>query len=209
VVGVVGNVQHAELGGEPSLDLYVPFRQTSSANLFIIVKNELPQREFQRRVEEALWAIDPEQSLFDFQTYEQRILASVWQLRLSRLLLTLFGCVAMALSAIGIYGVMSYRAEQRTREIGIRLALGATPGGVRALIVKRGLWLGSLGLAVGLCGAVLQGRLLAAAIRGMPSMDAVSMAVAVSTLLIITVAACGLPAWRASHTDPAVSLRDA
>jgi ABC-type antimicrobial peptide transport system permease subunit len=180
----------------------------TQANQFIIVKSGLPTREFQRRVEEALWAIDPEQSLFDFQTYEQRILASVWQLRLSRLLLTLFGCVAMALSAIGIYGVMSYRAEQRTREIGIRLALGATPGGVRALIVKRGLWLGSLGLAVGLCGAVLQGRLLAAAIRGVPSLDAVSMAVAVSTLLIITVLACGLPAWRASQTDPAVSLRD-
>jgi ABC-type antimicrobial peptide transport system permease subunit len=115
----------------------------------------------------------------------------------------------MALSAVGIYGVMSYRAEQRTREIGIRLALGATPAGVRALIVKRGLWLAWLGVAVGLCGAVVQGQLLAAAIRGVPALDAVSMAAAVSMLVMISVVACGLPAWRASQTDPAISLRDA
>jgi putative ABC transport system permease protein len=208
VVGVVGNVQHRELGGEPSLDLYVPFRQTTQANQFLIVRTNLPPREFQRRVEVALWAIDPEQSLFDFQTYEQRILASVWPLRLSRLLMTLFGSVAMALSAIGIYGVMSYVAGQRTREIGIRLALGATPGRIRSLIVKRGLWLGSLGLAAGLGGAVLQVRLLATAIRGVPPLDAASMAVAVTTLLLVTVVACGLPAWRASRTDPVVALRD-
>jgi hypothetical protein len=75
----------------------------------------------------------------------------------------------------------------------------------RPLIVKSGLWLGSLGLATGLCRAVLQGRLLAAAIRGVP-LDAVSIAAALSTLLIVTVVACGLPAWRASQTDPAVSL---
>jgi hypothetical protein len=208
VVGVAGNVQHRELGGEPSLDLYVPFRQTAQANHFLIVKTSLPPREFQRRAEEALWAIDSEQSLFDFQTYDRRILASVWQLRVSQLLLTLFGGVAVALSAIGIYGVMSYLAGQRTREIGIRLALGATPGGVRSLVVTRGLWLGSLGLVVGLAGAVLQGRLLSAAIRSVPSLDAASMAAAVIVLALVTVLACGLPAWRASRTDPVEALRD-
>jgi putative ABC transport system permease protein len=208
VVGVVGNVQQRELGGEPSLDFYVPFRQTEAANQFLIVKTSLPPPEFQRRVEEALWAIDPEQSLFDFQTYEQRILASVWQLRVSQLLLTLFGGVAVALSAMGIYGVISYLAGQRTREIGIRLALGATPGGVRSLVVSRGLWLGSLGLVVGLVGVVLQGRLLAAAIRRVPPVDAASLAAAAMVLVLVTVVACGLPAWRASRTDPVVALRD-
>jgi putative ABC transport system permease protein len=208
VVGVVGNVQHRELGGEASLDLYVPFRQSTQANHFMIVKTRLPLPEFQRGAERAMWAIDPEQSVFDFQTYDQRILAGIWQLRISRLLLLVFGAVALVLSAIGIYGVMSYLVGQRTREMGIRLALGATPAGVQALIVRRVLLLGSIGLGLGLAGAVVLGRLLAQTVRGISAVDPLSFAGALAVLLTVTVVACAVPAWRASRIDPAITLRE-
>jgi putative ABC transport system permease protein len=208
VVGVVGNVQHRELSGEASLDLYVPFRQSTQANHFMIVKTRLALPEFQRRAEAAMWAIDPEQSVFDFQTYDQRILAGIWQLRISRLLLVVFGAVALLLSAIGIYGVMSYVVGQRTREMGIRLALGATPAGVRALIVKRGVLLGSIGLGMGLAGALLLGRLLANTVHGISSTDPMSLAAALTILFGVTALACAVPAWRASRIDPAITLRE-
>jgi putative ABC transport system permease protein len=208
VVGVVGNVQHHELGGEPSLDLYVPFRQTTQANQFLIVRTRLPPAEFQRRVEDALWGIDPEQSVFDFQTYEQRIAATVWQLRLSRLLLMLFGLVALFLAAIGIYGVMSYLVGQRTREMGIRLALGATPAGVRALVVRHGVVLGAIGMALGVAGSLILGRFLVHAMRGVSGVDGPSFAVALGVLFLLTAGASTVPAWRASRTDPAITLRE-
>lgn len=151
-------------------------------------------------------AIDPEQSVFDFQTYDQRILDSIWQLRISRLQLVLFGVVALVLSAIGIYGVMSYLVGQSTREMGIRLALGATPASVQGLIVKRGVSLGSIGLAIGLAGALLLGRLLAHTVRGISAADPLSFAGALAVLLVVTAVACAVPAWRASRVDPAITL---
>jgi predicted permease len=207
IVGVVGNVQHRELGGEASCDFYVPFRQSNQANHFMIVKTKMPLAEFQRHAERALWAIDPEQSVFDFQTYDQRILAGIWQLRISRLLLIVFGAVALVLSAIGIYGVMSYLVGQRTREMGIRLALGATPGGVQALIIRRGLLLGSIGLAAGLAGSLLLGRVLSQTVHGISAADPLSFAGALAVLFGVTAIACAVPAWRASRVDPAIILR--
>ena len=208
VVGIAGNVQQDAPGGEPSLDVYVPFRQSEEDNHYIIVKTGLPLAEFQRLAERALWTIDPEQSVFDFKTYDQRILESIWQLRISRLLLVLFGVIAVVLSAIGVYGVMSCLAGQRAREMGIRMALGATPGSVRALIVGRGVLVGSIGLGIGLAGAVCLGRLLAHTLRGISAADSLSFTGALVLLLAVTAAACAVPAWRASQIDPAVTLRE-
>jgi putative ABC transport system permease protein len=207
VVGVVGNVQHYELGGEPSLDLYVPFRQTTQANQFMLVKTTLPLVELQRRAEDALYAIDPDQSAFDFRTYEQRVLATIWQLRLSRLLLLVFGGVAIVLSAIGLYGVMAFLVGQRTREMAIRAALGATPADISGLILKRGLFLAVCGAAVGVAGSVPFGRILAHGARGVPASDSLSLAAAVMLLLTAMAVACAGPAWRASRSDPAITLR--
>jgi len=207
VVGVAGNVQHRELGGEASLELYLAYRQRCDANEYLLVKTSMTPREFERRAQQVIWAIDPEQSVFDFGSYEQRILDSIWQLRLSRMLLTVFGGVALALAAIGIYGVMSCLVGQRTREMGIRLALGATPAGLRTLIVRRGAMLGAAGAMVGLFASVALGRVIEQRLRNVAGGDPWILVISVSVLFGVTVLACAAPAWRASMIDPAITLR--
>jgi putative ABC transport system permease protein len=207
VIGVARSVQHDVLGGDASLDMYVPYRQDAAANQYLLVRTGLGKREFESRAEQAMLAIDPEQSVFDFQTYDQRILDGIWQLRLSRLLLMVFGAVALVLAAVGIYGVMSYLVGQRSREIGIRLALGATPSGVRALVLKRGALLGAAGLAFGLVAALALGRTLEGTLQGVSGVDPLSSVAAALVLFAATMAASAVPAWRASRVDPAVTLQ--
>ena len=208
VVGVVGNVQRRELGGEAGMELYVPYRQRLAANQYMLIQTGLPPREFQQRAEQAMWSIDPEQAVFDFTTYDQMILDGIWQLRLSRVLLMVFAGVALTLAAIGIYGVMSYLVGQRKREMGIRLALGSSPAGVRAMVIRRGIVLGAIGLGIGLCTAIGLGRFLEHTLRGISGADFVSFAGALAVLLAVTFAASAIPAWRASRIDPAIALRE-
>jgi ABC-type antimicrobial peptide transport system permease subunit len=119
----------------------------------------------------------------------------------------LFGAVALLLAAIGIYGVMSYLVGQRMREMGIRLALGASATSVQGMIVKRGVMLTSAGLAAGLFGAFILGRVLETVLRGLPGTDPLSFSGALAALLVVSIAASAIPAWRASRVDPATTLR--
>ncbi len=208
VVGVAAGVKNRELGGEAGLDIYFPYKQDAfQINQYVLARTNLKPADFARQAERALWTIDPEQSSFDFQTWDERILNGIWQLRLSRTLLVLFSFVAMTLASIGIYGVMSYLVGQRTREMGIRLALGASPAGVRKLVVRRGMSLALAGMAVGMVGAIALGRVLQGMVRGIPGGDPVSYLGALAVLGVSALAACSAPAWRASRVDPAVTLR--
>jgi len=207
VVGVAGNTQHAQLGGDWSLDLYVSYRQWAVANQYILARTTLRAEEFEQRAQQAMWSIDPEQSVFDFVALEQRILDGIWQLRFSRLLLVLFSFVALVLAAIGIYGVMSHLVAQRQREIGIRLALGASPSAVRRSVVAQGARLGLIGFLVGTAGSFLA----AIPLRALPGVDGLewlSLAVPALVLAAAIWLACYLPAWRASQVDPAITLRN-
>lgn len=208
VIGVVGNVVQEGLGGEPSHDLYVPYRQWAAANQYLICRTSLGLREFQAQAERALWAIDPEQSLFDFQLYDKRVLDGIWPLRLSRRLLGLFSALALVLAATGVYGVLSHAAGERRREIGVRLALGATPSSVTGLVAGHGLRLGLLGLLLGVVGALLLGRVLASAFATVPRADVPSLLLAVLALGAVTAVASLLPARRASRADPVKVLRE-
>jgi putative ABC transport system permease protein len=207
VVGVVSDVVQERLGGPGGYALYVPYRQSADANQYILCRTRLSETQFRAKIEAVLWAIDSEQSMFDFKTYDQRILESVWQLRIARLLFLIFGAVALILAAIGIYGVMSYMVGQRAREIGIRLALGARPGEIQHFIVARGLVLTAAGLAGGMSAAWLMTRGLAAIIEGVNSRDPKVFAVPLVILFAVAVSASYLPAWRASRIDPAITLR--
>jgi ABC-type antimicrobial peptide transport system permease subunit len=154
-----------------------------------------------------MWSIDPEQSIFDFKTYDQRILEGVWQLRISRLLLILFAGVALVLAATGVYGVMSYVVTQARQEIGVRLALGASPASIRSLIVMRGALLGVVGLLFGGAGALILGRVLRHVLPGISGIDQATFLLATATLLAVALLASALPASRASRIDPIVALR--
>jgi ABC-type antimicrobial peptide transport system permease subunit len=173
-----------------------------------LVRTKVKLGEFIRLAERAMWSIDPEQSVFDFNTYDERILGSVWQLRVSRMLLILFSAVALVLAAIGIYGVTSYRVGQRRRELGIRLALGASPQSLRLLIVSDGVILGGIGLGLGGIGALLLGQLLQHSLRGIGGIDAISFLGALGILFGVTLMSYAVPAWRGSRIDPVISLRE-
>ncbi|HYP14911.1 MAG TPA: ABC transporter permease [Bryobacteraceae bacterium] len=207
VVGIAGNVQQTRLGGEPGLDLYVPYRQAPTANQYVLARTRLSEAQFRRHTEQVMYGIDSEQSFFDLASYQKRILDSVWQLRLSRSLLFVFAFVALVLAAIGIYSVMAYLVGQRTRELGIRLALGATPGEVQALVVRRSATVGGVGLSIGLAGAVALGVIAQGWIADIEMLDSMAYAVALLALGCVILGASWIPALRASRIDPASTLR--
>jgi putative ABC transport system permease protein len=207
VVGVVGNVEQTGLSREFGLDYYIPYRQEAEANEFVLVRTHLPIRTFTAKAEQAMWNIDSEQSVFDFKTYEDRILNSVWQLRLSRTLLGLFAVVALVLASIGVYGVMSYVTVQRTREMSIRLALGATQSSIQTLVVRRAALLGAVGITIGSGGALLLATALRRLIPGVSGIDLGSLIGALTVLFAVTISAGAIPSWRVSRVDPALTLR--
>jgi putative ABC transport system permease protein len=132
---------------------------------------------------------------------------SVARYRFSMLLLTVFGGLALSLAAVGVYGVMAYTVSQRTRELGIRLALGARAASVRHLVLRRGLGMAAAGIALGLAGALALTRLLASQLFGVSPTDPAIITAAAATLAAVSVVACLVPAVRATKVDPVVALR--
>jgi putative ABC transport system permease protein len=151
--------------------------------------------------------VDRDQPLVRVRTMEEAMADSVSQPRLRTTLLTLFSAVALALSLIGVYGVMAYLVSERTHEIGVRLALGATPADIRALVVAQGTRLAGIGIAVGIAGALITSRALGALLFGVSATDPLTFALAALLLAAAGVAAAYVPARRASRIDPVALLR--
>ena len=151
--------------------------------------------------------MDPNVPIYDIKTMDQRLSESLARRRFAMFALGLFAAVAMLLAAVGIYGVMSYSVTQRTREIGIRMALGAPTSGVLRLIVGQGMLLAGVGVVIGLAGAVATTRLMASLLYGISATDPTTF-VAIGVLLAsIALLACYIPARRATKVDPMVALR--
>jgi putative ABC transport system permease protein len=179
IVGVVRNVKHEEIAGDGGMDLYVSYQQVGDSNMYLLLRTKVPPLNLADAATRAVWASDPEQSVFNVAAMEARIADTVWQRRLSGTLFLVFAGLALALAAIGIYGVMSYAVSQRTREIGIRLAMGAQTRDVLKLVIGQGAKLIALGLGTGLLIA----------------------------LGAVALAACWIPARRATKVDPMIALR--
>jgi putative ABC transport system permease protein len=207
IVGVAANVRQRHLAEVAGLDLYLPYRQGSAANQYLLVRTSLDEYSFRDLAEKVLWSIDSEQSLFDFQSYERRISDGLWQLRLSRLLLILFGSAALLLAATGIFGLMSYMVSQRHRELGIRLALGAQPGRLRADVVAHGLRIALAGLLAGTLGAWMAGSVIRSLLAAAKPFDWYSYGATVGIVLLSSVAASAWPAIRAARINPMIALR--
>jgi putative ABC transport system permease protein len=151
--------------------------------------------------------MDPDLPVVDLLMMEEVVSQSVWQNRLYAILFSVFAGIAMLLAAVGIYGVMSYSVTQRTQEIGIRMALGAQVKDVLRLVVRGGLALSMIGVAIGLAGAFALTRLLRSLLFGVTPTDAVTFVGVSLMLLFVALLACYIPARRASKVDPLVALR--
>ena len=215
IIGVVGHVQNYTLEGKGPVDMayYVP--HGTAARLlpgfltggFVALRTQGDPLRFAAPLRKLVLSIDPLQPIFSVQSMEQVVSDSVSDRRLNLLLLGIFAAVALLLASVGIYGVMSYSVEQRTREIGIRMALGAERSSVLRLIVGQGARLAASGILVGIAGAFALSRVMAGLLYGVSATDPLTYLALAAVLAAVAVAACAVPARRALLVDPAVALR--
>ncbi len=207
VVGVVADVRSRSLAEEPPPELYVAHAQFPIDWFTVALRTEGAPVTAARALRPTLREIDPRQALFRVRTMEQLMAESVARNRLYALLLGLFAATALALAAVGIYGVVAYAASRRLREIGIRLALGATRGKVVRLMLRQGLALTAGGAAAGLLASLLLGDVLRSWLFHLEPDDPVTLGVAAGSLVLVTLLASLGPARRAARTDPVEILR--
>jgi putative ABC transport system permease protein len=211
VVGVAGDVRHASLEAAPRPTYYVPFRQDPwPAMTFVLRMSGAGEHgaSLQASIRDAIWEVDKEQPLGPVRTMDEQIARSLARRRFSVTLLTAFGVTAVALAAIGLYGVLAFIVAQRRREIGVRMALGARPRDVVANVLGEGVRLAGAGVGIGLALALAGTRLLNSFLFGTSPTDALTYTVAAALLVSIAVLASLVPALRASRVDPLVALRD-
>jgi putative ABC transport system permease protein len=211
IVGVVGIINSIDLGQPVTKErIYYPVSQIPfrAGGMALVLKTGLDPQSLVPQVRAAVRAIDPEQPIADVRTMDSWVSRSLEGRRTSMTLLTLFGAIALVLSAIGIYGVLAYGVAQRAREFGIRQALGADRASILSLVFKQGLRTAGVGMVLGLAASVALSRLLQSLLFGVTPRD-ISVFGSVTVLLFaVAMAACYIPARRATRVDPMVALRD-
>jgi predicted permease len=207
VVGVVGRVKQDSLDSDPRIAFYLPQTQFPTRAMTVVLRSGGDPAGQVSAVKNELRSVDPELPMYYVRTMGQRVDESLARRRFSMLLLGVFASVALALATIGIYGVMAYLVNQGTREIGIRMALGATQHDILGLVVRQGMMLAFSGVAIGLTGAFVLTRLIRSLLYGVEPTDPLTF-VGISLLLVlIALLASYIPAQRAARIDPMVSLR--
>ncbi|MGI9115478.1 MAG: FtsX-like permease family protein [Chthoniobacterales bacterium] len=208
VIGVVKDVRQNDFIAEPRMQMYLSFRQLKSltANA-LVVRTVVDPLSLATSVRNAIWAVDKDQPVSNMQSMEHIVAGAVARQRFSMLLLAIFAGLALVLAAVGIYGVMSYSVAQQTREIGIRMALGARRSDVLKMTVKQGLKLIGAGLIVGLAAAFVLTRAMASLLFGISATDPITFVIISLVLLATALLASYIPALRATRVDPMVALR--
>jgi putative ABC transport system permease protein len=207
VVGIVGDVKDAGLDEPSPPEIYIPHAQIGVSDMTVVLRGGLPPSALSRNVEGVLRELDPDLPLSNARTLDDVRTASVSGRRFYVLLLSLFAAVALALAAIGIFGVMSYAVAQQTREIGIRMALGADRDHVVRMVLRRASLLVVTGLTSGLIVALVTSRALASLLFDLSPTDPATLAAVCALLGTIALVASYLPARRATRIDPVVALR--
>ena len=211
VVGVVAPVKVQNLEENTTKEtLYFPYSQYPQfpdVTFILVVKTDGDPAALAASVRNAVRSADPEQPVFDVKTMAQRMDDVAQPRRAPMILLSLFSAVALLLAALGVYGVLAFSVAQRTSEFGIRLALGATPGNIAALVLRQGSVLVVVGVLAGLAGYLALSRIVAQLLYGVAATDPATLAIAPLILALVALAACLLPARRATKVDPMVALR--
>jgi predicted permease len=209
IVGVVGTINSIDLGEPVAKErLYYPVLQQATAGMGLIVKTRVDPRALVSQVRAAVAGIDPEQAMADVRTMDEWMARSLEGRRAPMLLVALFGGVALVLSAIGIYGVLAFGVAQRSREFGIRQALGAEPRAILSLVLGQGMRTTAIGVVLGLAGALVLTRYLQSLLFGVGAYDLPVYAGVTLLLLLVALTACYLPARRATRVAPTVALRE-
>ncbi len=208
VVGVAKDVKYGQLREAPRFVFYLPARVSRNAlRMSFVLKTAGNPEALVGGLRAAVQQVDARAEMSGFRTIDEKLRHAVLRERLTAHVAGFFGVLALVLSAMGLFGLMAYNVNRRSREIGIRMALGAPAEGILRLVLRQGFVRGLLGCALGLAGAILGTRFIAGLLYGVPSVDLLTFAGTAALLLVVAILACWLPARRAAKVDPVVALR--
>jgi putative ABC transport system permease protein len=207
IVGVAADVKNSGLAAQSAPQLYLPFPQLPWGNMNLLVRTSVDPHSMISAVRGQISAVDPDQPVTAIQTASELMDASRAQPRFTMFLLGIFSGTALLLAVVGIYGVLAYSVAQRRQELGIRLALGAEKSDILRLVVRQGLTLSAIGIAIGLAAALALSRVMASLLYKVGTHDLATFVLAPLTFLLIALAASYLPARRATKVDPTEALR--
>jgi len=207
IVGVIRDTKYNSVREPAPATMYVPYEQTRATGMTVELRTAGDPLTLVNSVREAVRQVDANLPVADISTQSEQIETRLLQERLFAQACVLFGVLAGALAAIGLFGVMSYNVSRRTNEIGVRMALGARAATVLGLIMRESMWLVVSGVAIGLLLAVAAGRLIASQLFGLTPTDATTLLLATALMVAVSAAAGYLPARRASRVDPNEALR--
>jgi predicted permease len=207
IVGIVHDAKEFRVDKDVPIGVYFPTEQVPTRNMFMVVRATLDPAPMIATITKEIQALDPEVPTFDVKTMAGRLAESLAWRRFSTFLLEVFAVIALVLAAIGIYGVLAYAVNQRTHEIGIRLALGAQPTSISRMVIRQSFALIAVGSAIGLGGAFALTRLLSSLLYGVSTTDARSFLIPPLVLGVVALLASYLPARRAAKVDPMIALR--
>jgi putative ABC transport system permease protein len=206
VVGIVGQVHHYGLEKQPEPTIYAPYEQMADKAMALAVRTTMDTQAVVRAVKQAVWSVDRGQPVFQIRSMDDYMSLADTAPRISTALLAVFAGISMLLAALGIHGVVSYGVAQRTREFGLRMALGSTPGQLKVLVIRNGIKTALMGLAAGMAGAAALASALRALLFGVAPLDPGVMAGVAALLLTVALIANYVPARRATRIDPMQAL---
>jgi putative ABC transport system permease protein len=207
IVGVVGQIRHDGLDTSARSEVFLPHAQAPFGSMTFVARGAGDPAALIDRVKRQIWSVDPLQAIYDAANVERLVAASVVRQRFSMTVMSAFALIALALCAGGIYSIISFTTTQRTREIGVRMALGADAPAIRRMVLREGAVVILAGLATGLVGAFIASRFLQTLLFGVGTADPLTFGVVCTLLAGVGLAACYVPARRATRIDPLVALR--